>query len=112
MVIFPPTVFSLGRTVAQVPRKIKTRLETPVLPSACKTHIVDQSGLADPGGGKDAACKTGRNRATRQVFQSVWINRADIVKEDSANSRPFSPEVVYPRRSIQAGGGSWAGRGG
>ena len=31
--------------------------------------------------------------------------------EDSANSRPFRPGVVYPRRSIQAGGGSWAGRG-
>jgi hypothetical protein len=25
--------------------------------------------------------------------------------EDSANSRPFSPEGVYPRRSIHAGGG-------
>ena len=31
--------------------------------------------------------------------------------EDSANSRPFSPDVVYPSRSIQTGGGSWAGRG-
>jgi hypothetical protein len=32
--------------------------------------------------------------------------------EDSANSRPFIPKEVYPRRSIQVAGGSWAGRGG
>jgi hypothetical protein len=36
----------------------------------------------------------------------------DECVEDSANSRPFSPDGVYPRGSIQAGGGSWAGRGG
>ena len=32
--------------------------------------------------------------------------------EDSANSRPFIPKGVYPRRSIQVAGGSWAGHGG
>ena len=31
--------------------------------------------------------------------------------EDSANSRPFIPKEVYPRRSIQVAGGSWAGHG-
>jgi hypothetical protein len=32
--------------------------------------------------------------------------------EDSANSRPFIPKEVYPRRSIQVAGGSWARHGG
>ena len=31
---------------------------------------------------------------------------------ESANSRPFIPKGVYPRRSIQVAGGSWAGHGG
>ena len=31
--------------------------------------------------------------------------------EDSANSRPFRPDVVYPRRSIQGSGGRRAGCG-
>jgi hypothetical protein len=40
------------------------------------------------------------------------VNTLVIVEEDSANSRPFIPKWVYPRRSIQVAGGSWAGHGG
>lgn len=32
--------------------------------------------------------------------------------EDRASGHSFGPVVVYPRRSIHAGSGSWAGRGG
>jgi len=52
----------------------------------------------------------GQERQMRRSLEQP-VMRASR-REDSANSRPFSPEVIYPRRSIQAGGGSWAGRGG
>jgi mannose-6-phosphate isomerase-like protein (cupin superfamily) len=35
----------------------------------------------------------------------------ELGPEDRANSRPFIPKGVYPRRSIQVAGGSWAGHG-
>jgi hypothetical protein len=38
-------------------------------------------------------------------------NLSGELREDSADSRPFRPEGIYARRSIQVGGGSWAGRG-
>jgi hypothetical protein len=34
------------------------------------------------------------------------------IAEDSANSRPFIPKGIYPRRSIQVAGESWTGHGG
>ena len=54
------------------------------------------------------------DRRPGSIEDAIWaqrISRYDGKLEDSANSRHLSPDMVYPRRSIQAGVGSWAGRG-